>query len=74
MLTKNMKTRIIYYLLTIGASYLFRAIDFSPFETNFNFTLWENGKLFRWLGLSLFLIIIEEVQISIKAKKELKVD
>ena len=55
--------------MTIGAIYLFRAIDFSPFETNFNFTLWENDKLFRWLGLSLFLIIIEEVQIRIKAKK-----
>ncbi len=68
MLTKNIRTRIICYPFTIGAIYLFRAINFSPFETNFNFTLWENDKLFRWLGLSLFLIIIEEVQIRINAK------
>ena len=53
--------------MTIGAIYLFGAMDFSPFETNFDFILWENGKLFRWIGLSLFLIIIEEIRI--KAKK-----
>jgi len=38
MVTINYKKRIIMYPLIIAFFYLFRAIDFSPFETNFDFT------------------------------------
>lgn len=44
-------------------------IDFSPFETNFDFTSWENAKLLRWLGLSTLVIIVREIQIWTKRKK-----
>tara|TARA_S200000501_G_C20735760_1_gene704975 strand:- start:823 stop:999 length:177 start_codon:yes stop_codon:yes gene_type:complete len=53
----NYKKRILMYSLIIGFFYLFRAIDFSPFETNFDFTSWGNIKLLKLLGISLLAII-----------------
>jgi len=41
-------------ILELVFFYLYGAIDFSPFETNFDFTSWENDNLLRWLGLSTF--------------------
>ena len=69
-----MNRRIIIYPLIIGFFYLFRAIDFSPFETNFDFSSWENAKLLKWIGMSLVAIIFEEFRIRKKEKKELQED
>jgi|TARA_B100000900_G_C20561616_1_gene709143 hypothetical protein len=70
MVTINYKKRIIMYPLIIGFFYLFRAIDFSPFETNFDFTSWGNIKLLKWLGISFLAIIFEEIRIRKKQKKD----
>ncbi|OUU00490.1 MAG: hypothetical protein CBB92_03950 [Flammeovirgaceae bacterium TMED32] len=44
----------------------------SPFETNFDFSSWENSKLLKWLGTSLIAIIFEDVQLRKKQKKNCK--
>jgi len=69
-----MNERIILYPFIIVFFYLFRAIDFSPFETNFDFTSWENAKLLKWLGLSTLVIIVREIQFWTKRKKIAKKD
>ena len=65
---------MILYPFIIAFFYLFRAIDFSPFETNFDFTSWENAKLLKWLGLSTLVIIVREIQFWTKRKKIAKKD
>ncbi|MBQ22189.1 MAG: hypothetical protein CMD32_02105 [Flavobacteriales bacterium] len=64
-----MKRRLLTYPLIILFFYLFRAVDFFPFETNFDFTRWENSKFNRWIILSIIGVLVEEYFIRKKPSK-----
>ncbi|MAD11123.1 MAG: hypothetical protein CMC04_00175 [Flavobacteriaceae bacterium] len=64
-----MKRRLLTYPLIILFFYLFRAVDFFPFEINFDFTRWENSKFNRWIILSIIGVLVEEYFIRKKPSK-----
>jgi len=65
-----LKRRFLTFPAIILFFYLFRAIDFFPYETNFNFTSWEKSKLIRWGGMVIIGIVTEEYFIKREKKKK----